>query len=254
MKKRYYLMTILLIALLSPVLAQTTEQKPDQNPEKRIIPKEEQVYIGLSANINSSWIMYQQTYGEPFLKYQFTVRPGVNAQIGYDWDYHWGIRAEVGFAMLGQKYKDTQYGKPTTRNIKTNYIQIPFLFKYRTHGEKVKFYVLTGFQVNFLVSATQKYLRDGVQAPDYVNYKGETLPVGAEDITDRYTKVNLALRLDLGVDIFLTNSLFLNVGLSNMYSGSQIVVPSWRYRDVKGEYHISHNLYSGLNFGINYIF
>ncbi len=248
-------MTVLLLTCLTRVFAQTEIQKDNKDTEVRTPPKESQVYIGLSGNLNSSWIMYQQTYGEPFLKYQFTMRPGVNLQLGYDWDYNWGIRAEIGYAMLGQKYKDTQYGLPTTRNIKTNYLQIPVLFKFRTYGDHVKFYAMTGFQMNLLLSATQEYLRDGQQPPVFHNPRSDRdIDVGATEIKERYTNVNLGMRFDLGVDIRLTDKLFLNAGISNMYSITNLVDPDWRMRDYKDEFHYSHNFYSGLNVGINYIF
>ena len=254
MKKVYIIITLFLFAYLTPVLAQTAEKKDEQNPGQKITPKEEQVYIGVAGNLNSSWIFYQDTYGEPLLNYQITLRPAFNIQVGYDWEYHWGFKAEIGYAMLGQKYKDTQYGKPTTRNIKLNYLQIPFLFKYRTIGEKAKFYIQLGPQLNILMSATQKYIRDGKTPPPYNNEFYGLIDVAKTEIIDRYTKVNCGLRLDLGVDVTLTSHLFLNIGLSTMYSMTNLKDQSWRFFLPTKDYHVSHSFYTGLNIGINYIF
>src|SRR5664279_2304504 len=104
MKIHYIFLTILFTAFFSTLLAQTGIQ----NPELKVELMKKEVYIGISGNINSSWIIYQQIYGEPFLDYQITIRPAVNVQVGYDWNFNWGIRGEIGYAMLGQKYKGTQ--------------------------------------------------------------------------------------------------------------------------------------------------
>lgn len=248
-------MSVFFFAIVFPMAAQTPAQSITPSPESKPVVKEDRVYLGLAGNLNSTWIMYQQTYGEPFLDYKITFRPAFNVQIGYDWDQHWGLYGEIGFAMLGQKYDDTQYGLPTTRNIKMNYLQIPILFKYRSGGEKAQFYIRAGFQYNQLLSAKQEYLRDGEPAPPYYNERyNTTIDVSQEDIKDRYTDGNLALRLDLGADIKLGDHLFLNAGLSTMYSITQLVAPSWRLYDYEGNMNYSHNLYCGLNVGINYVF
>jgi hypothetical protein len=255
MKNFYCIRTLLIIVLLIPAFAKAQEQSPVQKSDQKSETKELPFYIGLSGSVNSSWIIYQQIYSEPFLDYKLTIRPGVNAQFGYNFAHNWGVRAEIGYAMLGQKYDGTQYSSPATRDIKYSYLQIPLMLKYRTRGEKVKFFAQAGLQFGFLLSATQKYLRNGEAVPDFYSERNQRLiPVGDDNITDRYTKVNLEFRFDLGVDVKLTNRLFINAGLSNMVTLSQVVAKSWRLLDYNGEYHISHNFYSGLNVGINYLF
>jgi len=214
----------------------------------------QQLYFGLSGTGLSPVITNQNNYGLPFeMDYVFTMGGGGNVNIGYDFNNHLGLKLEVGWAKLGQKYSDTYYDTLYTRNIKLNYLQIPLLFKFRSGGDVAKFYIMAGPQLNMLLSASQEYLKGGVR---YDSIKGWILPVkiGEETITDRFNKIDIMGRIDLGVDIVLSPNLFLNMGITMAYGFTDINAAAYRnpVNNPTYTYNASHNLYGGFNFGINY--
>lgn len=216
---------------------------------------QKQLYFGLGGTGLSSFITNQNNYHSGFeMDYAVTFGAAGNVNIGFDFSNHIGLKLEVGFANLGQKYEDTRMEYDTnvryTRNIQLNYLQIPLLFKFRTGGEVVKFYVMAGPQLNYLLSATQKYLRNDMV--DNRPIPGSLEEIGKETITDRYNSIDIIGRMDLGVDIQLASNLFLNAGMSMGYGFIDINASDWHYPDSDDNYNPSHNIYGGLNVGINY--
>jgi hypothetical protein len=163
---------------------------------------------------------------------------------------------EIGYSKLGQNYTDTHIDTVFTRNIKLNYLQIPILFKYRTNGKVARFYFLVGPQFNFLLSATQKYYRQGTEFDSIFSPHNWPKPIliGQSTITERYTSMDIMGRLDLGADISLGEHLFLNVGLTMAYGLMDINASDYRVPNYKSNtYNASHNIYGGVNVGINYV-
>jgi asparagine synthetase A len=109
---------------------------------------------------------------------------------------------------------------------------------------------MAGPQLNYLLSATQKYLRNDMVDDRIV--PGTLEEVGKETITDRYNSIDIIGRIDLGVDIQLASNLFLNAGMSMGYGFTDINASDWHYPDSDDNYNPSHNVYGGLNVGINY--
>jgi hypothetical protein len=216
---------------------------------------QKQFYFGLAGTGLSSVITNQNNYGLPFeMDYTVTLGGAGNVNVGFDFSNNIGLKLELGFAKLGQKYEDTYQDTVYTRNIRLNYLQIPLLFKFRTGGDVVKFYVAAGPQFNILLSASQQYLKNEDYYNDSIpgNWTTPTL-IGEETITDRYNSLDIMGRLDLGVDIHVATNLFLNVGLTMAYGFMDINATDYQIPDnSSGTYNPSHNLYGGLNFGINY--
>jgi hypothetical protein len=113
---------------------------------------------------------------------------------------------------------------------------------------------MAGPQVNLLLSATQEYYKHGSIYDEPV--PGEwTKPtkIGESTITDRYNSLDVMGRLDLGIDIKLIENLFINVGATMAYGFLDINATDWQINDKSGNYNPSHNLYGGINCGINYV-
>lgn len=239
MKKNFFLTISLLILVVIPSLAQnyTTEW-----------------YVGAGGNFNSTWIIRQNTYGEPEMKYKFTPSYAANVNLGLDFSTHWGFKMELGYALLGQKYDDLQYTLPTTRSIKLTYFLLPVMVKYRVGGEKAKFYLMAGPQLGVLLSANQEYKRNGLDAPVFINPDVGLIDVSKKEIKDRYTEAALFIRMDFGVELTPSKHFMIDIGITSAYSVTDLNAYSWRFRDVTGGYQISHNFYAGLNLGFNYRF
>jgi hypothetical protein len=218
---------------------------------------QKQLYFGLAGSGLSSVITNQNNYGLPFeMDYKVTFGGSGNVNMGFDFNNHMGLKLEIGFAKLGQNYQDTYKDTVYSRNIKLNYLQIPLMFKYRTGSDVVKFYVMAGPQFNILLSASQKYLKNEDYFDEPVTPENWTKPIviGEKTITDRYNSLDIMGRLDVGVDIAVTSNLFLNVGMTMAYGFMDINATDWQIPDHSSNtYNPSHNIYGGINFGINYV-
>lgn len=214
------------------------------------------LYVGAGGSVLSTWITNQNNYGQVFeMDYQHRIGSNGHINLGYDFNANIGLKLEAGYGMLGQKYKDTHNDTTYTRKINLDYFQLPILFKYRTTGEKVKFYMMAGPQFNFLMSAKQEYYKlektynDSVINP--INFK--KFKIGEEDVKNRYSSMDIMARIDLGADIYFIPNLYLNAGLTMAYGLMDINAEEFRIADHSSrEYNPSHNLYGGLNVGIQY--
>jgi hypothetical protein len=111
---------------------------------------------------------------------------------------------------------------------------------------------MVGPQINYLLSASQEYLKNNNTFTDTIpgNFEKPEL-ISEETITNRYNSLDIMGRLDFGVDINLTTNLVINAGLTMAYGLTDINASDFQI-PYKGTYNPSHNLYGGVNFGINY--
>ncbi len=237
------IITIVAIAILLPFSASFAQK---------------QLYIGAGGSVLNTWMTNQNNYGLLFeMDYVPTIGGSGNIHLGFDFNQAIGLKLEVGYQMLGQRYSDTYKDTAYTRTLTLNYIQLPLLFKYRTNGEVARFYFAIGPQFNFLMSAEQKYYKQGVINTDsvYNPINNQRIKVGEETVTGNYSSFDVMGRLDLGVDISFTPNLFLNVGATLAYGFLDVNATSMRIPDYSsGTYSASHNIFGGINIGINYIF
>ena len=212
------------------------------------------LYIGLGGYYGASGVINQNTYGMAEMDYDIPASYGYNLNIGYNFTKHLGIKLELGYARLGQKYSDVINFQDVTRQIKEGYFMVPVLFKYNTAGKVVRFYLLAGPQMAFLMSGEQEYMVNGVQFDTVLTnpVTGETFNAGEPDIKDRLSSMDVMGRIDLGVDITLVKNLFLTVGMTMSYGLLDLNAEDYRIEDVTGNYNPSHNFYGGLNLGLSY--
>lgn len=214
------------------------------------------LYVGVGGSVISTWITNQNNYGQVFeMDYVSRIGSNGNINLGYDFNNHIGLKLEAGYAMLGQKYEDTHNDTVYTRKVNLDYFQVPLMLKFRTAGEKVKFYVMAGPQFNFLMSAKQEYFKHhSVFSDSIVNpIDAKRFKIGEEDVKSRYFSMDIMARVDLGVDIYFLPNLYLNAGLTMAYGLMDINAEGFRIPDHSSkEYHASHNLYGGVNVGIQY--
>ena len=215
---------------------------------------QKQLYFGAQGTGMSTWILNQNNYGRPDMDYVATFGGAGNVNIGFDFNQNFGLFLQVGYAKLGQKFRDVIDDTTYTRNVKLDYLQVPLLFKYRTSADVARFYIMAGPQFDFLLSANQIYYKDDVSYEEQFEnpLSGEMVKIGEEDITDRYTSYDIFARLDLGVDITIIKNLFISTGLSFAYGLTDINAEDWRMDNSSGEYNPSHNIAIGFNVGINY--
>ena len=217
-------------------------------------------YFGIAGTGQSTWITNQNNYGLPEMDYKSTYGGGINANIGFDFNNHIGLKLEIGYSKLGQKYTDKRADEDTgttdafERNVKLNYLTIPILFKYRVGGPMVKFYMAIGPQFNILLSAKQSYTKNG---QDYLfeitdTITGNAFKVGAEEIKERFSSNDIYARMDLGVDITVIKHLMIEAGIKFGYGLMDLNSSDFRLKDSSGKYHASHGVFGGITVGLNY--
>jgi hypothetical protein len=135
------------------------------------------------------------------------------------------------------------------------YVVIPIMFKFRTTGEMVRFFVAAGPQFNLLVKAKQDYFKNDDISTEQVYNKNlnDWVKVGEEDITDQFVPFDIMARIDFGAEFSLTDNLFITAGMQLGYGLTDINDSDWQYPNPdSGTYNPSHNLYGGISIGINY--
>jgi hypothetical protein len=212
-------------------------------------------YVGAGFSGLSTWMTNQNNYGLSEMDYKMTFGFAGNANIGYNFSKHIGLKLEIGYAKLGQDYKDNINDTAYARKVQLYYLEIPLLFKYMTSGEVARFYFLAGPQIGFLMNAKQTYLKAGDPDDKTVkDLKNNVHKISEESITDRFTSTDISARIDVGVDITLIPNLVLNAGLTFNYGLTDINASDWRIPDSSGNYNASHNIFGGMNVGICYVF
>ena len=220
---------------------------------------QKQLYFGVGGTGLTSYITSVNNYGLRFMDYKQTSFGGKgNVYIGFDFSKHAGLKIEIGYGKLGQDLTKDYNVTPDSvfdRSIKLNYLQIPVLFKFRSGGEVARLYLLVGPQFNLLMSGKQTYTLNGspFTTKSLTNLAGTSFIVGAEDIKERYSSLDIMARFDLGVEISLSKSLLLNAGLSLGYGLLDINATDWRMNNHDGNYNASHTIYGGINVSLNYV-
>ena len=211
-------------------------------------------YFGIAGSGQTTWITNQENYGLPDMDYKTTFGGGINANIGFDFSNHIGLKMEIGYTKMGQKYTDTRNDTTFDRNVKLNYLAIPLMFKYRVGGPGVKFYLAIGPQFNMLLSAKQTYNGNGApynfEVKDTIN--SSSFKIGSEEMKERFASTDIYARMDLGVDITVIKHLMIEVGLKLGYGLMDLNSSNFRIKDIHGHYNPSHGVFGGLNVGINY--
>ncbi|MEZ5196441.1 MAG: porin family protein [Bacteroidales bacterium] len=220
--------------------------------------KGKELILGVGGGLTSVWIVNQNNYGEPELKYLPKMGYAASFNLGYNFDESMAIMTELQYSMQGQKYDGKQNIQGTTynvdRDINLRYFNIPLFFKYGFGTSNTKFRFLVGPQFGILLEATQEYLRDGKkQGPLLINLDNEPFSPYKSDITDRYEKTEISLVLDVGADIHLSDQFFISAGARINYGLKDINVEAYRMNDLENnEYSPSHNFWGGLYVGVNY--
>jgi len=206
---------------------------------------------GIDFAYHSVWILNQNAYGDAELDYIKTFHPSFGIHGFYNPYDVFGVWMELNMVTLGQKYEDVS--KSITRNIDLKYLAIPIMAKYTSTGDLARFHFMLGPEFAFLTKATQDYTKNGAKFPGTrKDLDGVTFTKSADDIKDRYTKMDFMLALDIGADISITDFLILNAGLRGNYGFRDINAKAYRLNNAAGVYSASHNSYFGFQVGVSY--
>lgn len=208
------------------------------------VSAQEGFHLGAGGGLYSSWIINQNAWGNPELEYATTFGNQFHLIAGYRLTDNIGIQVEPGFTSIGQNYDGKMLGFDSERSIDLSYITIPVLLHFTSNGDVTRFHLLAGPQFGILSKADHTF--SGLPFPFMTN----------GDVSERFESSDIFGVLDIGADIFLDDNFFISAGLRLSYGLMDINQddPNWRIKNFSGIYEPSHNFYTGLNIGINYVF
>ena len=241
------------------------------------------IHFGFHGQMNSIWILNQNNYEYSEMDYEYKFGPNGGLTLGYNWEDNFGIQVEFNYAQMGQDYSDIMkdFGptedtsKPdlqtkvlTYRYVDLNYLQVPILFKYMEGDTKdaIKYQLLGGLQLGYLLSAEQTYTADVMNIdPDDQKPVDIAPQSGVPDFrgnasvngTDYFQKLDVGLLLDVGADIYVNDKLYFSPSFRGYYGFFDINAKETRnLQPAHGEniYLASHNAYIGFSLGINFMF
>jgi hypothetical protein len=231
-------------------------------------------HIGASGTFSSTFIYTQNNYGTlaPFTKgvvrvsemnYKLTWGGSGGVVLGYNFEPWVGLQAEVQYNTTGQKYEDNFIGPAVlpnigtfgsdvervnvTRNIRLSYVRIPILLKFTTNkGHVAKFYGALGPQIGIRTSAKEKVTIAG--------YDYDALAFTSDQ---KFQRMDFSIALQLGTEIYATDHLYFNIGISGFVglldiNGKVLKQLDW-YSKNDVSYKKSFNANAGLTIGVHYI-
>lgn len=233
------------------------------------------MHVGVNLGANSIWIFNQNNYGLSEMDYELKFGPNIGLAAGYNFTLNAGVQVELNYVSMGQNYYDVirdfgptdstgkQQKVDTYRYIALKYLQIPVLFRYQTTKEKkdkIEFHAMVGPSIGLLLSANQYYEADiennGVLVEIPTNLAPEAVVSAfaatpeSEAAKDYFSSLDLGLHMDVGVDIYLSKTMYITPALKMYYGLTDL--NSEPTRDTN-EYGASHNGYAGISVGIHYI-
>ncbi len=190
-------------------------------------------HIGASGTFAATFIYTQNNYGTlaPFelgvvraseMNYKFTLGGRGGVVLGYNFKHNWGLQAEVQYLSTGQKYEDNFTGPAdlpsgkvggggarvnVKRDIRLTYVRIPLMAKYISNGGHVaKFYCALGPEFGVRILAKEEVRIANRIYQDTLGFSPD----------QKFQRFDLGVALQLGTEIFVTDNLYLDIGLSGV--------------------------------------
>lgn len=252
------------------------------NAQKGVI-NQTGLHVGLQGGFNSVWILNQNNYGFQELDYRRTFGYSTGLALGYNFKNELGVQIDFNYATTGQDYFDISKdfcnidvngdNKPekvdTYRYIDLAYFQIPIQFRYqseRTKKQIISFHAIAGPSLGFLTSAKMRYEADTAYNGVLVEISGDSIDymvpsfaqTAATESADAYfSGFDLGFNLDLGVDIYVTDNIYITPAAKFYYGLTDINSSPTRERrkdiDVVEYTGASKNAFGGFSLGIHYL-
>jgi hypothetical protein len=214
--------------------------------------------LGLSGGINSTWLMNKNVFDagdELDIATTFGGRLGIDAI----YSFNEKVGLSIGFNFISghnQKYTgEDGFGGDYDAKVKLRYFDIPILFRLTSSGGT---YFELGPQIGILTSAKEDFEASGFSDNDH-------------DAKNAFNTTNIAAIIGFGVDIDVTDNLYITTGLRLGYgftdatkefdtplevTASDTFTAQITHYDDEGDfnYEKSSRVFGGLHLGLSYKF
>lgn len=208
-------------------------------------------YLEPSGAITSRWIANQAIYGNGELPYvsSFGLYGGFRTYYFATSDL--GINYGIGYRRMGQNYEGEEAGANAKRQVKLDYIQIPFLGMFALADREYPTWFSIGPQVCFLAKANQYFTREpggkDMRNPAY-------LPEGDTNVYQWFRPFDLMIVMEFN-KMFKFNRaprLTVNYTIESGFGIIDINDEAYRIPNYRKIYGPSHNMYFGFRIGLMY--
>lgn len=199
-------------------------------------------HFGPVIDLNSTWILNQNTYGEfggKELAYTLHFGTAYGISFGYDIGRRYGFEAAIILnSHQGQGYHDVLSIGEFDRDVRLNYFYIPVVYKWKCYIRKsenpVVLNLIGGIKYGHIKSAEE--ILNGIHT----------------DITERFNKNEFGFVFNMESDIYFARSFYFTLGLCSSI-GNNINGKDWM-QYVSHANGRSHNFLLGAAFGLSYYF
>jgi hypothetical protein len=225
-----------------------------------MVVQAQNVRLGLSGGINSTWLMNKNVFDQNDgldIAASFGGRIGIDAI--YSFSEKVGVSVGVNFlSSHNQKYTGDATGIDGDLTVKLKYLDIPILFRLTSTSGT---YFEIGPQFGILNSAKETYEGNSTGF-DYDNIS----------VKNGFETTNIAAILGFGVDIDVTDNIFITTGLRlgygisdvtkefssplNLVLGTNSAATEFAHMDDDGQfnYEKTSRVFGGLHLGVSYKF
>lgn len=211
-------------------------------------------WINVITGLNSSWIIYQNAYGNPEIEYSTTFGFSGGMGMSYFISDQWGASVALMATKGGQSYSGVQSGGDAERKVHLSYLEIPLTLMKRidvSNSDKPT-WISFGPDILFLLKAQQEYTRKGGDPlPNPIGPDGSnTMKVG--DIRNRFNTTDVALNFAVNKMYKLsdTDNVMFLLSFNTAIGLTDINNIEWKIPQVDGTYSGSHNFYIGVKVGL----
>lgn len=191
---------------------------PDANHStKSLMTLADDLFVGITFNLNTTWLYDQQAIASENLKYKFTSGTSFGLQGGFHFAKRWGLQtAWLINSKQGQNYENLDlYGRTTNldftnKSISLTYMNLPLMVQYRILGysgalrNSYEMSLLVGGQYGQLLSYSVNGVKGEINNDDLIKNSEFAVVTGFDYdlMTDNPVFYTIGLRASFGTNIF----------------------------------------------------
>ena len=229
-------------------------------------------YLGGHLAGSMPWIINQNNYGLPELKYKPSLGFSGGMVAGVSFTSQHQLQLEVSYALLGQTYEDKIFGGsiPFRKDIDLSYIQLPIMYRFGMkraqdamfYTDVTTFFFTAGVQPSFLLAEGIDWTVDG-EKQNWAQIRNEfsdpsygysTILQSPLTGGNFYTNFDFGVAGGFGVQRFFNERLLISLELRTYLGLLDINETQWRVLNRSGKYGASQNFSAGLRLNASYIF